>query len=321
MLGDLHRLFVGSPAILFVLAIPLLVGGALSSGLRRAHLEAGRRGLGNAVFALTWLLTVIGSLGIGVWLLRSGASPDAVYVSEHEGERRVAALISSSSNRGGSFCSVHVWRLSDGRFLRSSRRRGLCDFKTDAAFAKEAIADLWAGAYGPSIEKLLETAGIEPPGSGTWQVEGRSATHVALRLQDDSRHLLEWGNGIPARRIAPPHNRQRFSVPELGVFSAHELPSDCGCNAPPCEVLIAFRNVAFGEGELFVGAVDRPLERGPEKLLWSRPTAELFGSTHTVFGALPDKEQCVLVAGRSGGRLAAAWIERQSGRSSKRWGH
>lgn len=244
-----------------------------------------------------------------------GDAPEAVYLVERGGHQRLA-VVTERVGRGRS-CTIYTWELPEAGWVGGDGRRGECVTGLRGAWvqgygagASRALL-LWDGRLGPSIDELARREG-PLPGAGAIRVTSMGGDRATVALQDGSVRELRWANGDRVTPLAPSKDRYELDAP--GVFAPMRLQGpgvDCGCTEPPCGVLVSFDSVAFGDGERSVGLV---APDGSPRLVWSVRAATLFDAdSPRIFGVIADGARCVFVAGRSGGRVALAWVNRANG--------
>lgn len=233
---------------------------------------------------------------------------------EREGERRIAAL-SQVASRGGTTCRVFTWSLPGGGWIGGAAARGACEPSADAAWIKQPELrprDLWSGAIGPPARETLEREG-PLPGTGELRLLGFGAG--GAHVQDGSTRVVTGPPTDGVVRLQLP--RERLPLHLAGVFDARAVDSSCGCTREPCGQLIVHRSVSFGEGPRSLSLLFE--DSGDPRLMWSRTTAELFEADGPVYGAFADGDDCLVIGGRSGDRIALARVNRQTGAVTERW--
>jgi hypothetical protein len=314
-LREMMKIAATDVVVLFILALPTITFAFFAWMIHRHSTEvpAVRRnivtGAALVIAALAWPLLCV---WIGAW----GAPPKAMYSIERDGERRIAAL-SETSSRGGVRCHVFTWSLPDGGFVGADSASGSCSPLDRGAWIREPklrALDLFTGTVQTRVGDLLAKQG-PLPGSGDWKFVNLTSADVTILLQDGSRRIVDAPSTEGVVRIESPETPITARVPD--VYDARLVPSRCGCEGDGCGKLIEYTTVMFGEGPRRIALLLDADE--PPRLAWTRSVSELLGEDAVTFSTLEVDGRCVLVGGRSGGRLLLAELDLETGAGQLRW--
>ncbi len=233
---------------------------------------------------------------------RVGRTPEGFVLLEHAGNRRIAAIIASAS-RGGETCTVRVYRLSDGRYVGGSGFSADCPDRIDGGALALKIrpglvlagdlvrVDLWTGR---SLGSVVSAAKKEL-GANDVRVLGVLGDAARVELQDGTERMVPLPAPTTRHATLFASRGEHASFP--GLFDARGVGSGCAGRA-----LVTHRSVAFGDGDDLLSAFDE----GAEAPAWTIDRGRTVGAR--VLGAFDHGGDCVVVGGRSGGRLSVARV-------------